>query len=342
MQRKQLFGRMLCALGITLFAGCQSQQPVTMAPPMNNMAPPVNNMNTMAPPMNQGQQSAGVYQWQEVPRGQQVPIIRATFDQGGYQIFAQTGETIVVPFNQNLYAMKFGRTSGQSYFVNNGDAPILYLAPGSYLENAAAQNARWYPIPDNYASYNGPMYVGLAPSWNEYTAMGWYPGMNYYGGMWSYNPYGFHWMPGFYISIGGARYTDWTGYHTYYTRTPGYVRTTTIYRNYNTPRGSYGSFGSTRVTSSTGFNGGAARSTGSFGGGRSTFSAPRSSSFGGGTPPRSSFGNGGATTPFGGGRSTNSSFGNSTPRSSFGGGTRSSGGSFGGGGRSSFGGGRRR
>src|SRR5207247_9122596 len=90
-------------------AGCASQRPVSMAPPIGP-APQVG----MAPPGGMqpaGAPSMGVYQWQDVPQGQQVPVSRATFDQGGYQVYAASGETIVVPFaNQNLYAMKFGRS----------------------------------------------------------------------------------------------------------------------------------------------------------------------------------------------------------------------------------------
>jgi len=39
------------------------------------------------------------------------------------------------------------------------------------LENAAAQNARWYPIPANY-NYMQPMYVNLPPFRSDYVAMG--------------------------------------------------------------------------------------------------------------------------------------------------------------------------
>jgi len=299
-----------------LFAGCsgQPQQTINIAPPVNQGYQQGNSGQQMAPGYQQGgggaQQTAGVYQWQDVPQGQQVQVSRATFDQGGYQIFATSGETIVVPFvNQNLYALKFGRTNGQPYFVNDGQAPTLYLPVGGFLENAAAQNARWYPIPADY-SYSQPMYVSLAPSWSEYVGMGWYPGMNYYGGMWGYNPYSsFAWMPGFYIGIGGARYTSYTSYHTYYTRNPGYSRVSTVYRNYSTPRGSV--FGSGR----------AAASTGSFGSrNRTTFGGSTSASSG-------SFGNGRTTGGFG---SSNAGrgFSRQTGGSSFGG-TRSSSGSFG-------------
>src|SRR5205807_10468964 len=145
------------------------------------------------------------------------------FDQGGYQIFAQSGETIVVPFvNQNLYAMRFGRSaSGQPYFVNEGDAPVLYLPPNFGLENSAAANARWYPLPADY-SYSRPVYVSLAPSWNDYVGMNWYSGMNYYGGMWGYTPRAhFVWMPNYYVNIGGTRYNSFYNYRTYYTSHPG-------------------------------------------------------------------------------------------------------------------------
>ncbi|MCW3100913.1 MAG: hypothetical protein JWL77_6531 [Chthonomonadaceae bacterium] len=311
-------------------------------PPMGgNMAPPV--------AMNNGQ-GTGVYQWQDVPVNQQVPILRATFDQGGYQIFAQNGETIVVPFaNNNMYVMKFGRSNGDNYFVNENGVPVLYLRPGQGLENAAAQGALWYPIPQNYA-YSAPMYVALAPTWGEYANMGWYPGMTYYGGMWGYSPYShFAWMPGFYISVGGRRYTDYGGYHSYYTSTPGYIRNRVVYNNYNVPRGVSGrSFGS-----STGsFGSGRTGSTGSFGSGRtnnssSTFGSRPSSSTGSFGSGRSGGGfGGGSTRTFGGGATSGSggSFGSRPSGSSFGGGSsgysapsRPSGSSFGGGGRSSGG-----
>ena len=88
---------LLAALAVTL-TGCGSQQPQMMAPPVSSMA----SMN------NQG---GATYQWQDVPVNQQVPIGRAVFDQGGYQLYSQSGETIVVPFvNQNMYVMKFGQT----------------------------------------------------------------------------------------------------------------------------------------------------------------------------------------------------------------------------------------
>jgi len=370
------------ALGISTLIGCSHQQPVTMAPPMNqnsgysNAQPPVGNMAPQGGMAgNMSPAGGNVFQWQDVPANQQVPIVRATFDQGGYQIFAQSGETIVVPFvNNNLYAMKFGRSNNGNYFINENGVPTLYLQPGQGLENASAQGAMWYPIPQNYA-YTQPMYVAVAPSWNDYTNMGWYPGMTYYGGMSGYTPYGhFGWMPGFYISIGGHRYSDYGGYHTYYNANPGYIRNRVVYNSYySTPRGrsftststgsfnrsatgSTGSYRTGRTTGSSGFGSSAAGSKGSFGTRR------MGSGFGGSTPSTGSgFGNrvpsltgrntgssfgGGSSTP----RATGSSFGGgstgttTTPRStgsSFGGSTRTSGSSFGGGGRS-FGGGSRR
>ncbi|HZO91771.1 MAG TPA: hypothetical protein VFB38_25870 [Chthonomonadaceae bacterium] len=336
MKRMALFAA-IAAVGLWGLSGCARPQPVTMAPPVGGGI--AQGQVPMAPPPN-----AGVYSWLDVPQGQQVPVQRVVFDQGGYQIYAATGETIVVPFaNQNLYVMKFGRTYGSTmYFVNEGDAPVLYLRPGDFLENAAAQGARWYPIPDNYP-YTRPMYVSLAPTWGDYVAMGWYPGMVTYGGMWSYRPFAasFVWMPGFSINIGGTRYPNYVSYRTYYTSHPGYIRNRVVYNNYTTTRtGSFGAGRMSRQTGSfhpnrgfgTGGTFGATGLTGSFGMGR------RNATFGGG----STFG----TRRFGG--SASGSFGGSfrstsPPSSSSFGGTRSfgGGGSFGGssgGGRRSFGG----
>ncbi len=247
-----------------------------------------------------------------------------------------------MPFeNQNLYVLRFGRSYGPNmYFVNEGDAPTLYLRNGDFLENAAAQNARWYPISPDY-NYTRPIYVSLAPSWNDYTAMGWYPGMVTYGGMWGYQP-GVHfvWMPGFSIHIGGARYTDYVSYHNYYTRTPGYVRTRVVYNNYVAP-GRTGSFGSRRAVGSTGSfgMGRSSGSTGSFGSSsfsRSAGGFGSSSGSNGSFGSRRSFGSGsfGASAPTG-------AFGSSGTgsRSCFGGGSSSFGRSSFGGGSSSFGGG---
>ncbi|HLJ55123.1 MAG TPA: hypothetical protein VKT77_08780 [Chthonomonadaceae bacterium] len=335
------------AAALALFAtGCGPS-----APPMSQAPPIAVSQPQMTTPVSNG----SVYQWQDVPVNQQVPITRAVFDQGGYQLFAQTGETIVVPFvNQNLYAMKFGQTSGQPYFVNAGGAPILYLPPGGFLENAAAQGARWYPFSQGY-NYTQPVYVGIAPSWSDYVGMGWYPGMHYYGGMWGVTPYNPVWMPGYYVSIGGAHYTSYNSYHSYYTTHTNYVPMRSVYTNYGVR--STGSFGTGRSTSAFGrpsggtgaFGNGraASGSTGSFGRGGASGgfgSAPtgggfgRGASGGGFASPRSqsSFGSGGSgfsNTPrasggsFGTGRASGGSF--SSGRSGgFGGGGRSTGGSF--------------
>lgn len=237
-------------------------QSAPLAPPLNGgmnpgmsgslngqMNPGANGMGGANIPVSTGQ--GGVYNWQDVPAGQQVFIAQAQFDQGGYQLVTDSGDTIVVPFaNQNLYVMRFGRANGQTYFVNDNGVPTLFLTPGTGLANANpnANGARWYPLPDDY-NYTRPVYVGLAPSWNDYTGMGWYPGMMMYGGMYGYSPYHMGWMPGFNIFIGGSRYNNWGGYHSYYNSHPGYYRPTVVYNNYNTrPRGS----GSYRYTGATG------------------------------------------------------------------------------------------
>jgi hypothetical protein len=342
---------LLGLLGLVGLSGCgggnqYSQQPISAAPPAGVSAP-------VAAPVG-GVPSQGVYNWQDVPRGQQVPINRAVFDQAGYQIYAASGETIAVPFaNQNLYVMQFGRSqTGQSYFVNEGSVPVLYLRPGDFLENAAAQGARWYPLPDGFQQ-SRPVYVALAPSWSAYTDMGWYPGMVTYGGLWGYHPYShFAWMPSFVIQIGGQRYPSYTVYHDYYTSHPGYVRTqrTLNYTVTGSSRtfgkaGGGGSFGSGRRFGATGSNGSFSGRRPAFGSSGSSFGSSRPAngrSFGTRRPAGSAFG---AARPnpdgsVGSAAPPRGSFGSTRPSSGFGS-SRPSGGSFGSGrsSGSSFGGG---
>lgn len=312
-------------LSIIPLVGCSTQQPQTMAPPVNNQP----MMSAPAGMPAQGAPQSGtnnVWSWQDVPQNQNIPITRAVFDQGGYQLYATSGETITVPFaNQNMYVMKFGKTSGQMYFVNEAGAPTLYVPNGGYLENAAAQGAHWYPFPNNFA-YTRPVYMGLAPTWGDYVAMGWYPGMMYYGGYWGYNPWrvglSYSPMPGLYVNIGGHPYYGWNSYHTYYRSTP-YNRVVINSR----PSFSYNSVG--RRAPGTGSFGRSSGSTGSFGRTRSTgsgFSAsrPGSSSFGRTSGSTGAFGrSSGSSSSFG--RSTN--FGTSSNRPTFGSGSSSSSGS---------------
>lgn len=356
-------------LAALLLAGCSRPAPVAMAPPVAPPAPA---------PVAEG--SAGVFDWKDVPKGQKVPVRRAVFDQGGYQIYAASGETIVVPFaNQNMYVLKFGRSSGGGMeFVNEGDAPVLYVPNGGFLENAAAQGARWYPFPKDHV-YERPMYVGIAPSWPEFVGMGWYPGMAFYGGYWGYRP----WVPGLMyapmvglnINIGGRSYDRWDGYRDYYRSRPdGRVawnsRPAFNYNRVGRASGS-SSFGRTAAGSSGSFGAAGRRSGGfgtssNFGGGRSTFgqssgtrstfgqsSGTRStfgqpsgsrSTFGQSSGSRSSFGSGSSGFASGSNRSTgsfgssSSGFGSSSSSRSTFGSSRST---FGGGGRSTFGGGGR-
>ena len=303
MAKQQLMLATITLLALGALTGCYRDKPVAMAPPVS--APPP------AAPSN-----GEVYQWQDVPKGQEIVITRAVFDQGGYQLYASTGETIVVPFaNQNMYVMKFGKSqSGGMYFVSDGSTPTLYVPNGAGLENAAAQGAKWYPFPQNYA-YTRPVYMGLAPTWSDYVAMSWYPGMLYYGGYYGYRP----WMPGLMyspmvglnINIGGRPYYGWNSYSTYYRSNPiGRV-------GWNSrPSYNYNSVG--RRTGSSSF-GSASGSRGSFGGASTRTSG-------------GSFGSSSTRTPSGGGaRTSGGSFGSSSStRTPFGGGSaRTSGGSFG-------------
>lgn len=296
-----------------------------------------NAQDALAPPVQD------TYNWHDVPVGQQIQITKAVFDQGGYRLYASTGEMIVVPFdNQNLYVMKFGRTGSGPYFVNDGSTPTFYIPAGYYLENDGAQGARWYPFPQNYA-YTAPVYVGFAPSWSAWTSMGWYPGMTYYGGYYGYHPWhaglSFSPLPGLVINIGGHPYYGWGGYHDYYYAHPYgrvYVNNFRSYSYRSIPRRPTSVFVSnhnyfvhnhTTVRNTTIVHNSFGHNTvmhngGSFHGG----------SFGRATP---------AHVPFGG-THTSGSFGHASSAAHvpFGGGARSTGGSFGSGHTGAFGGGR--
>jgi hypothetical protein len=164
-----------------------------------------------APPLAQPQ--AGIFDWRETPRNQQIEVVRAVFDASGYLLYDTNGQIISVPFAGNLYALQFGKTSGAMYFVNEGDSvPTLYLPDGAFLENAAVSGARWYPFPQRYY-YSRPVFLGPAPSWDAYCNMGWYPGMAVYGGYWGTSPWrtGIVYSPmsSLTISIGTRICRDW-------------------------------------------------------------------------------------------------------------------------------------
>lgn len=187
-----------------------------------SMAPPVNGDVTYS---NDGVDSSAaadsVFNWREVPEDQRVPIERATFDQGGYQLYDDAGETIVVPFtNDNLYVMKFAVSSdGKTYFINSGDAPVLYLPRNGFLVNAAVAGARWYPFSDGFRP-SSPVFLGIAPSWDDYCNMGWYPSMYCYGGYWGRTSYinAGIFLPtiGLVFVIDGHHFHGWEPYHHYY------------------------------------------------------------------------------------------------------------------------------
>lgn len=158
-----------------------------------------------------------VFNWTDVPQGQSVPITSAAFDQGGYQLIDDQGETIVVPFvNENMYVMKFGASTDGTYsFVNNGDVPILYVPADGYLENDAVPGARWYPFSPQYRPIN-PVYLDIAPTWSDFVDMQWYPNEEWHGGYWSRVDNGaLISMVGLAIIINGQRHYGWRDYHDY-------------------------------------------------------------------------------------------------------------------------------
>ena len=139
------------------------------------------NGERLAPPLSRydDRYADDTFSWRGVPDGERIPVERASFDRDGYRLIDDRGQAILVPFEgDNLYTMRFGRTSGAMYFVNDGGVPTLYISSSDYLENRTVSGARWYPFPRNY-EYTRPVYLGLAPTWNDYCSMGWYPGMVY-------------------------------------------------------------------------------------------------------------------------------------------------------------------
>jgi hypothetical protein len=198
----------------------KADSPVTMAPPLQSPSYHVTQNSSL----DSAQDS--VFQWSEVPQNQKVAIQRAVFDRDGYQLYDTKGETIVVPFtNNNLYVMQFAQTKDKHmYFVNhNGTVPTLYIPKNGYLENDAVPGARWYPFSKDFHP-SRPVYVGIAPSWSDFIGMGWYPGMDFWGGYWGSVPFfdGGIFEPSFglYFQIGGHPYYGWSGYHDYFAGHP--------------------------------------------------------------------------------------------------------------------------
>jgi hypothetical protein len=166
---------------------------------------------------------ASAFDWTQVPANQQVPISRAAFTRSGYQLYDTVGETILVPFsNDNLYVMKFGVSdNGTTYFVNTGDAPVLFIPRNGYLDNDSMPGARWYPFTQDWHPQE-PVYLGVAPSWDLFVGMGWYPDMACYGGYWSEYGYAFAPCLGLDFVIGADNWFGWDSYWRYCDHHPGF------------------------------------------------------------------------------------------------------------------------
>ena len=160
-----------------------------------------------------------VFSWTQVPKNQTIALTKATFDKGGYQLYDTSGDTILVPFAcDNLYVMRFARSNSDTmYFENQADTPVLYIPVGGYLENATVPGARWCPITDNFQPTT-PVYMGIAPSWDDFIGMGWFAGCICEGGYYcdvgfgggSYVP-----CPGYIFVVGNNRCFGWNEYRDY-------------------------------------------------------------------------------------------------------------------------------
>lgn len=210
------------------------------------MAPPIQPDSSLSQSIDSGAATAdSVFDWSEVPQNQQVPISRAVFDQGGYQLYDTSGETIVIPFtNNNLYVMKFAVSDNDTmYFINTGTVPVLYVPDNGYLENESVPGAKWYPFTPDFQPAT-PVFLGCAPSWNDFVDMGWYPDMCSYGGYWCDGPIiqvgAVFPSVGLFFEIGGRHFDGWQPYHRYYDENPAPYNVTIVNRNvYNWERPQY-------------------------------------------------------------------------------------------------------
>lgn len=200
---------LLALVSFAISAPAKSDSAVDLAPPVAS-APAPSSSSDM------------IFNWKEIPVDTKVPLTKATFDQGGYQLYDEVGETIVVPFdNNNLYVMKFAQTTEPNfYFTNQDGVPVLYVPAGGYLENAAVPGATWFPFSEKFHPAQ-PVFIGIAPSWTAFVSMAWYPNMVVHCGYWTSRPYvsGVIVTPAFAFSIvlGGTHYHGWNPYL-------GYVR----------------------------------------------------------------------------------------------------------------------
>ncbi len=206
-----------------LIVGLSSLASAAMADPPESMAPPLGtatSIGTLDDGQTKNTAPSSVFNFADIPSGEQVALTRAVFDQGGYQLYDTEGETIVVPFtNQNLYVMKFATSPNDTmYFVNDNGTPTLYVPRYGYLENATVPGAKWYPFSERFRPAT-PVYLGVAPSYVEYVNTGWYPETVIYGGYYSERPYfiGSYFRPsfGFSLFIGNRPYYGWHNYHEY-------------------------------------------------------------------------------------------------------------------------------
>jgi hypothetical protein len=255
----------------------QADSPVTMAPPVSA------NSATIDGGDNASQDT--VFNWREVPAHQQVKLVRAVFDKGGYQLYDTVGETIVVPFaNKNLYVMKFAPSSDRNfYFVNDGSAPTLYVPKNGFLENASVPGARWYPFgttkhpagPQNHTT--AAVFLGIAPSWADFIGVGWYSDSVFYGGYYTHGPFvaGALVTPTFGLTInigGGHPFYGWRPYQAYVFAHPSPYRIRVVNNNfYRFARRSYWSgrtfHGGNGSAGSRVFHGGSFHRGGNFHGG---------------------------------------------------------------------------
>lgn len=204
----------------TLIAGFALVTSTAMADPPVATATPLDTTIEIGTQESQEPETTRVFNFEDVPANKHVPLIRALFDQGGYQLLDTVGETIVVPFaNRNLYIMKFALSPNDTmYFVNDSGTPTLYIPQDGYLENATVSGAKWYPFSEKFHPTT-PVFLGIAPSYTEFIDTGWDSETVLYGGYYGTRPSPseevFVPSSGWTLFSSGRPYYSWRDYRQY-------------------------------------------------------------------------------------------------------------------------------
>ncbi len=215
-------------LALTLGISCGGSSAFAQEPPLSlvpsigvastpSVAPREPVQQPPAAAANPAPRRKAAVSWNAVTPGTPVPLSRANFDNGGYQLFDTAGGSIRVPFaNNDVHVMKFAVSpDNTTFFVNDGTAPVLHIPRDICLYNTAVPGARWYPFSARFSPVR-PVFFGIAPSYSEYVQIGWLPNTITYGGFYgtmSYTDGGvFRATTGLTFYVGTQSFGGWSPY----------------------------------------------------------------------------------------------------------------------------------